>query len=83
MHCSMGGLRSRHKVVFENQECLKFFGRPRTYEDHDLHMSTFPEDFQRTRRSWLSKVAMVQCCFSAVHCYLLSLALLLAASDRK
>ncbi|KAL0049434.1 hypothetical protein WJX82_002295 [Trebouxia sp. C0006] len=54
---SPGGLRSRHRVVFENQDCMKRFGLPRSQEDHDLHMSTFPEDFQKTRRAWLSRVA--------------------------
>ncbi len=45
--------------MFENQDCMKRFGLPRSQEDHDLHMSTFPEDFQKTRRAWLSRVATV------------------------
>lgn len=45
--------------MFENQDCIKRFGLPRSQEDHDLHISTIPEEFQKIRRAWLSKVATV------------------------
>ena len=55
--CRPGGLRSRHKVVFENEACIQHFGLPRSQHDHDKHMTTFPKDFQFQRRHWLAGVA--------------------------
>ena len=57
--CSLGGLADVARVLFQNVECHKRFGPPRSLGECKAIMENLTEAERQARRGWLLKVIQV------------------------
>ena len=67
--CSLHGLKDVDRFLFVNERCVEEYGEPRSPEECSRLLSLMSEEAQETRRTWLTKAAMVKhSCVSKLMC---------------
>ena len=59
--CSARGIRDTYRCLFQNSDCLKLIGTPRTQAAYSSTLAALPKDRQRQWYAWVKGV-MVRTC---------------------
>ena len=60
--CSSSGLQESARVLFQNADCLRRFGPPRTMEEYHQAVRDLSYEDQVFRRNWMLQIAQVSVC---------------------